>query len=79
MAVLSAHARYPIAIMVFTGMLAVRKVASAGLAKPRLLDRVHEALRTRHYSRRIEKAYVATACLTHEAPETPPRVQPQAR
>ncbi len=27
--------------------------------KPRLLDRVREALRTRHYSRRTEKAYVA--------------------
>ncbi len=26
--------------------------------KPRLLDRVHEAIRTRHYSRRTEKAYV---------------------
>jgi len=50
MAVLSAHARYPIAITVFTRMLAVREVASAGLAKPCLPDRVREALRTRHYS-----------------------------
>jgi hypothetical protein len=77
--VLSAHAGYPIAITVFTRMLVVREVASAGLAKSRLLDRVREALRTRHYSRRTEKAYVATACLRHEAPETPPRVQPRAR
>src|SRR5262245_42114238 len=27
--------------------------------KPRLLDRVREALRVRHYSRRTEEAYVA--------------------
>jgi hypothetical protein len=27
--------------------------------KPRLLDRVRAALRTRHYSRRTEEAYVA--------------------
>ena len=27
--------------------------------KPRLLDRVRHALRTRHYSRRTEEAYVA--------------------
>jgi len=26
---------------------------------PKLLDRVREAIRTRHYSRRTEKAYVA--------------------
>ena len=26
--------------------------------KPRLLDRVRQAIRTRHYSRRTEKAYV---------------------
>jgi hypothetical protein len=28
-------------------------------ARPRLLDRVREALRVRHYSRRTEEAYVA--------------------
>lgn len=26
--------------------------------KPKLLDRVHEAMRSRHYSRRSEEAYV---------------------
>lgn len=33
--------------------------APDGAPKPRLLDRVREAVRTRHYSRRTEKAYVA--------------------
>lgn len=37
--------------------LAVRE-APAGAPKPRLLDRVREAIRVRHYSRRTEKAYV---------------------
>ena len=39
-------------------LLAVRETGPAGPAKPRLLDRVREAIRTRHYSRRTEKAYV---------------------
>ncbi len=39
--------------------LAVREVGSVGAPKPRLLDRVREAIRARHYSRRTEKAYVA--------------------
>jgi hypothetical protein len=39
--------------------LAVRESDQAGPPKPRLLDRVREAIRTRHYSRRTEKAYVA--------------------
>ncbi len=39
--------------------LAVRETGQAGPPKPRLLDRVREAIRTRHYSRRTEKAYVA--------------------
>ena len=39
--------------------LAVREVGPAGAPKPRLLDRVREAIRARHYSRRTEKAYVA--------------------
>src|SRR5215469_15768288 len=30
----------------------------ASAPKPRLLDRVREAIRSRHYSRRTEKAYV---------------------
>ena len=38
---------------------AVRETNQAGPPKPRLLDRVREAVRTRHYSRRTEKAYVA--------------------
>jgi hypothetical protein len=39
--------------------LIVREVGPAGAPKPRLLDRVREAIRARHYSRRTEKAYVA--------------------
>ena len=38
---------------------AVRETAPAAAPKPRLLDRVREAIRTRHYSRRTEKTYVA--------------------
>ncbi len=38
---------------------AVHETSPAEPPKPRLLDRVREALRTRHYSRRTEKAYVA--------------------
>ena len=40
-------------------MLAVREPASPSPQKPRLLDRVREALRARHGSRRTEKSYVA--------------------
>jgi hypothetical protein len=36
---------------------AVREATPAGPPKPRLLDRVREAIRARHYSRRTEKAY----------------------
>src|SRR3989449_2364469 len=39
--------------------LAVRETGPLGPSKPRLLDRVCAALRTRHYSRRTEEAYVA--------------------
>jgi len=38
--------------------LAVRETGPAEAPKPRLLDRVREAIRARHYSRRTEKAYV---------------------
>jgi hypothetical protein len=38
--------------------LAVHEAGPAGAPKPRLLDRVREAIRTRHYSGRTEKAYV---------------------
>ena len=41
------------------GALAVRETPTPGYPRPRLLDRVREAVRTRHYSRRTEKAYVA--------------------
>ena len=37
----------------------VREVGPVTAPKPRLLDRVRAAIRTRHYSRRTEKAYVA--------------------
>ena len=36
----------------------VREASPPGARPPRLLDRVREAIRTRHYSRRTEKAYV---------------------
>jgi hypothetical protein len=36
-----------------------RETGPGGPPKPRLLDRVREAIRTRHYSRRTEKTYVA--------------------
>ena len=39
--------------------VAVRESVPPVLPKPRLLDRVREALRVRHYSRRTEEAYVA--------------------
>jgi hypothetical protein len=39
--------------------LLVMEPDPASIQKPRLLDRVREAVRTRHYSRRTEKAYVA--------------------
>ena len=40
-------------------VFAVRETHQTGPPKPRLLDRVREAIRTRHYSQRTEKAYVA--------------------
>jgi len=39
--------------------LAVHETSPAEPAKPRLLDRVRTALRSRHYSRRTEEAYIA--------------------
>ena len=39
--------------------LVARKSGPGDPPKPRLLDRVREAIRTRHYSRRTEKTYVA--------------------
>ncbi|HEU5195885.1 MAG TPA: integron integrase [Methylomirabilota bacterium] len=39
--------------------LAVRETPTQEYPKPRLLDRVRDAIRARHYSRRTEKAYVA--------------------
>ena len=44
--------------------LAVREVGPAAAPTPRLLDRVREAIRARHYSRRTEKAYVAWIRIT---------------
>jgi len=38
---------------------ALRTVSPAGPPPPRLLDRVRQALQTRHYSRRTAKTYVA--------------------
>src|SRR5712692_7208935 len=42
----------------FTATLAVHEIGPADAPKPRLLDRVREAIRGRHYSHRTEKAYV---------------------
>src|SRR5439155_24903304 len=39
--------------------LTVRDTAATGHPKSRLLDRVREAIRARHYSRRTERTYVA--------------------
>src|SRR5207247_23943 len=39
--------------------LAVAEPAPEGASRPRLLDRVRDALRARHSSRRTEKSYVA--------------------
>ncbi len=39
--------------------LAVREAPSPSAREPKLLDRVRLAIRTRHYSRRTEKSYVA--------------------
>jgi integron integrase len=43
----------------FGGPLAVHEAGPTGPSKPRLLDRVRDAIRSRHYSRRTEKTYVA--------------------
>ena len=37
----------------------MRETGAASAPKPRLLDRVRDAVRARHYSRRTEEAYVA--------------------
>jgi integron integrase len=55
----SSEISYPIlSAGAFTAILSVRETGPVDAAKPRLLDRMREALRTRHYSRRTEKAYV---------------------
>jgi integron integrase len=41
-----------------TRILAVREARPLDARKPKLLERVREAIRTRHYSRRTEKAYL---------------------
>jgi hypothetical protein len=38
--------------------LLLRETGPAEAPKPRLLDRVRQAIKARHYSRRTEKAYV---------------------
>jgi integron integrase len=47
------------AVMDVADVFAVRETNQTGPPKPRLFDRVREAVRTRHYSRRTEKACVA--------------------
>ena len=41
-----------------TIMLAVHETPATPYPKPRLLDRVRDAIRARHYSRETEKAYL---------------------
>jgi integron integrase len=41
----------------------MREATAGGAPRPRLLDRVRDAIRARHYSRRTEKAYVHRAIL----------------
>jgi integron integrase len=49
---------YPMpSLRAFSAPLAVREAGPADVPKPRLLDRVRDAIRARHYSRRTEKAY----------------------
>ena len=43
----------------FGAPLTVRETDRAEATKPRLLDRVREAIRAHHYSRRTEETYVA--------------------
>jgi hypothetical protein len=55
----SGHARYaPAAGAPLASTFVARETGPAEAPKPRLLDRVREAIRARHYSRRTEKAYV---------------------
>src|SRR5438874_5994287 len=54
-------------------MLAVRETP-ASYPKPRLLDRVRDAIRGRHYSRRTEKAYVFFHAKRHPAEMGAPEV-----
>jgi integron integrase len=49
--------RQPPPVRAFAG-LALREAPPAGPPKPKLLNRVREAARLRHYSRRTEEAYV---------------------
>jgi Phage integrase, N-terminal SAM-like domain len=43
--------------LVYTA-LAVRETLTEGYPRPRLLNRVRDAIRARHYSRSTEKTYV---------------------
>src|SRR5207248_5686245 len=47
---------------------------SASYPKPRLLDRVRDAIRGRHYSRRTEKAYIFFHAKRHPAEMGAPEV-----
>ena len=58
---ISARMRGPVSYAAGTEharVLAVRQTGPPGPLKPRLLERVRETVRARHYSRRTEKAYV---------------------
>jgi hypothetical protein len=47
---------------------ASRETSPAGPPKPRLLDRVRDAICARHYSRRTEKVYVHWISAIHLLP-----------
>jgi integrase-like protein len=73
----------PVQDLAGSGLLVVRESSASFASRPRLLDRVREPLRTHHYSRRTEKAYVGWirryirdhASRSHQAR---PGVSPQA-
>ena len=69
----NSHISYPtLSAGAFTAARAIRETGPVGAPKPRLHDRIPEAIRARHYARRTEKAYVhcpqttPTGCSRHD-------------
>jgi hypothetical protein len=61
-----------------TRLLAVREVGPLEARKPRLLERVREAIQNRHFSRRTEKPYVGGQHATRPGGDYASTVGPQA-